>query len=110
MTNIASSSSRFFINITIGGVDAADWGFFDIERAVIGGSTVTFLHNNQSGAGGMAMSYSGLMNDSTINYSWVDSPNTTSNIRYAPSAKSSSGAVTMNDSYAISSITVMEIA
>ena len=109
MTGIASTSSKFLIMVTIMGLDASDWGYFDIYREITGGATTLNISGN---AAGLLAEYNGHLNDSTRSYHWLDAPSTTSNIKYAPSAGTIYGGGrtwNINDSGGLSTITVMEI-
>tara|TARA_R110002020_G_scaffold38434_11_gene115542 strand:+ start:417 stop:1001 length:585 start_codon:yes stop_codon:yes gene_type:complete len=112
MTGVASSSSKFFITVTLSGIDAADWIYMDIYREITGGATTVNISGNAPGITMLIHSY---LNDSPCSYSWLDSPSGLSAgsvIKYAPAARTDAGGsrdYNINDSGAISSITVFEI-
>ena len=104
----ASSSSTFFIIVFLSGVDCGDWVKFDLYRD-IDGSTTANLSGQTNGLAGV---YTLLVNDSHVTYTYLDSPGTDDDIKYAPSAKSThtSHNWNINDSDYSSRITVFEIA
>ena len=104
----ASSSSTFFIIVFLSGVDCGDWVKFDLYRD-IDGSTTANLSGQTNGLAGV---YTLLVNDSHVTYTYLDSPGTDDDIKYAPSAKSThiSHNWNINDSDHSSRITVFEIA
>jgi len=104
----ASSSSTFFIIVFLSGVDAGDWAAFDIYRA-IGASTTNSLSSQTLGFAAISTA---LANDSPVTYTCLDSPATTTDITYAPSARTTNASYNwnINDSGFSSRITVLEIA
>ena len=84
----ASTDNDILLLVSLGGVDAEDYGWLDIQRAISGGATTV----NISGVTyGMSGGYSGTANRLGQSYMFLDSPSTTSAITYSPTGRDDEG-------------------
>lgn len=88
----ASTSNDILLLVNLGGVDAADYGWLDIQRAIDGGATVVNISGTTYGMSGV---YSGNANRLGQSYMFLDSPSTTSEITYSPTGRDDEGSHTV---------------
>ena len=106
----ASTSNDILLLVSLCGVEAEDYQFLDIQRAISGGATTA----NLSGVSyGMSGGYSGFAKRLGQSYMFLDSPSTTSAITYSPTGRDDNGvhwtSINRNNGSQSSHIIAMEI-
>ena len=88
----ASTSNDILLLVNLGGLDSADYGWLDIQRAIDGGATVVNISGTTYGMSG---TWSGGANRLGQSYMFLDSPSTTSEITYSPTGRDDEGSHTV---------------